>query len=361
MRSPFRALAVGLFAVLPAALAQQIGDPAQQISDPAQQIGDPAQQARDTVQPSGKQAQPASDQMHRQTMAIYGQVSPYLDLPTKKLQHQIDDLDGLKIDEDQAGLDSLLQHISETVSAQMPRIPNLVAREDIALEEEHMQIQGGGRGRGAMVSAATPEMVLRAERRYEFVIRRRPSGDLQIFEESRKEIGTSKDPILPPQGTGFSGLWMLFVPGVLEEQRFRYLGTQRIHGRQTAVIAFTQVPGRVKIPGVIRGMAGDVPMLQQGLVWVDEETSRILRIRTDLLTPLPQINTTRLTSTVEYSEVHLPGLDEKLWLPRRVELLWTMNARNGGEIHRYSNYRLYKANVRIITDTMGTAPVDDPP
>jgi len=356
MRWSFRVLAVGLFAVLPAALAQQIGDPAQQMSDQAQQ-------ARDTVQPSGEQAQPASDQMHRQTMAIYGQVSPYLDLPTKKLQHQIDDLDGLKIDEDQGELDSLLQHISETVSAQMPRIPNLVAREDIALEEEHMQIQGGGggRGRGAMVSAATPEMVLRAERRYEFVIRRRPSGDLQIFEESRKEIGTSKDPIMPPQGTGFSGLWMLFVPGVLEEQRFRYLGTQRIHGRQTAVIAFTQVPERVKIPGVIRGMVGDVPMLQQGLVWVDEETSRILRIRTDLLTPLPQINTTRLTSTVEYSEVHLPGLDEKLWLPRRVELLWTMNARNGGEIHRYSNYRLYRANVRIITDTTGTAPIDDVP
>lgn len=342
MRFPSRVLAVGLFAVLPAALAQQAGDTAQQVSDPAQE---------------------GSDQIHRQTIGIYGQASPYLDLPSKKLQHKIDDLDGLKIDEDQAGLDSLLQHISETVSAQMPRIPNLVAREDIALEEEHMQVQGGGggRGRGPVVSTATPEMVLRAERRYEFVIRRRPSGDVQIFEESRKEMGTSKDPIMPPQATGFSGLWMLFVPGVVEEQRFRYLGTQRIHGRQTTVIAFTQVPERVKVPGVIRGMDGDVPMLQQGLVWVDEETSRILRIRTDLLMPLPQINTTRLTSTVEYSEVRLPGLDEKLWLPRRVELLWTMNARNGGEIHRYSNYRLYKANVRIITDTTGAAPTDDTP
>ena len=342
MRFPFRVLAVGLFAVLPAA---------------------PAQQASGTVQQTSDQAQQESDQIHRQTIAIYGQVSPYLDLPIKKLQHQIDDLDGLKIDEDQAGLDSLLEHISETVSAQMPRIPNLVAREDIALEEEQMQIQGGGGGRGrwVAVSGSTPQMVVRAERRYEFVIRRRPSGDVQIFEESRKELGTSKDPIMPPQGTGFSGLWMLFVPGVVEEQRFRYLGTQKIRGRQTAVVAFTQVPERVKVPGVIRGMDGDVPMLQQGLVWVDEETSRILRIRTDLLTPLPQINTTRLTSTVEYSEVRLPGLDEKLWLPHRVELLWTMNARNGGEIHRYSSYRLYKANVRIITDTTGNPSVDDTP
>ncbi|MGO4209415.1 hypothetical protein AB4Y89_18805 [Terriglobus sp. 2YAB30_2] len=346
MRFPFRVLAVGLFAVSPAAFAQQMSDPAEQAGDTVQHISD---QAR--------------DQIHRQTIAIYGQVSPYLDLPIKRLQHQIDDLDGLKIDEDQTGLDSLLQHISETVSAQMPRIPNLAAREDIALEEEHIQVQGGGggRGRGPVVSVASPEMVLKAERRYEFVIRRRPSGDLQIFEESRKELGTSKDPIMPPQATGFSGLWMLFVPGVIEEQRFRYLGTQKIHGRQTSVVAFTQVPERVKVPGVIRSMDGDVPMLQQGLVWVDEDTSRILRIRTDLLTPLPQINTTRLTSTVEYAEVHLSGLDEKLWLPRRVELLWTMNARNGGEIHRYSNYRLYKANVRIITDTTGTSPIDDVP
>ncbi|QEE26942.1 hypothetical protein FTW19_02330 [Terriglobus albidus] len=336
MRFPFRVLAVGLFAVLPAALAEQAGEAVQQISDQA-----------------------------RQAIAIYGPAKPYLDLPVKKLQHQIDDLDGLKIDEDQTQLDALLQHVSETVSAQMPRIPNLAAHEDIALEEERIQVQGGGggggRGRGPVVSVASPEMVLRAERRYEFVIRRRPSGNIQIFEESRKELGTSKDPIMPPQATGFSGLWMLFVPGVVEEQRFRYLGTQKVHGRQTAVVAFTQVPERVKVPGVIRGMDGDVPMLQQGLVWVDEQTSRILRIRTDLLTPLPQINTTRLTSTVEYTEVHLPGLDEKLWLPRRVELLWTMNSRNGGEIHRYSNYRLYKANVRIITDTTGNPSVDDAP
>ena len=340
MRFPFPVLAVGLFAVLPVALAEQAGDTVQ-ISNQAEQV---------------------SDQIHRQAIAIYGPAKPYLDLPVKRLQHQIDDLDGLKVDEDQTELDALLQHVSETVSAQMPRIPNLAAREDIALEEERMQLQssGGGRGRGPMVSA-TPEMVLRAERRYEFVIRRRPSGDLQIFEESRKELGTSKDPIVPPQATGFSGLWMLFVPGVVEEQRFRYLGTQKVHGRQTAVIAFTQVPERVKVPGVVRSIDGDIPMLQQGVVWVDEETSRILRIRTDLLTPLPQINTTRLTSTVEYSEVHLPGLDEKLWLPHRVELLWTMNARNGGEIHRYSNYRLYKANVRIITDTTGNPSIHDAP
>jgi len=335
MRFPSRVLAIGLCAVLPVAPAQEAGDTGES----------------------------RSGQIHRETIAIYGQASPYLDLPIKKLQHQIDDLDGLKSDEDQSGLDSLLQHISEAVSAQMPRIPNLVAREEIALEEENMRIQGGGggRGRGPMVSTVTPEMVLRAERRYEFVIRRRPSGNIQIFEESRKELGTSKDPIMPPQGTGFSGLWMLFVPGVVEEQRFRYLGTQKVHGRQTEVVAFTQVPERVKVPGVIRGADGDVPMLQQGLVWVDEETSRILRIRTDLLMPLPQINTTRLTSTVEYSEVHLPGLEERLWLPRRVELLWTMNARNGGEIHRYSNYRLYKADVRIITDTTGNPSTDDTP
>ena len=269
----------------------------------------------------------------------------------------------MKIDEDQASLDSLLQRMGETVSAQLPRIPNLVAHEDIALEEERMQVQGGGggRGRGPVLSATSPEMVLKAERRYEFVIRRKPSDDLQVFEESRKEMGTSKDPILPPQATGFSGLWILFTPGILEEQRFRYLGTQKIHGRQAAVVAFAQVPERVKIPGLIRSADGDVPMLHQGIVWVDEETSRILRIRTDLLTPLPQISTTRLTSTVEYSEIRLPGLEERLWLPRRVELLWTMNARNGGEIHRYSNYRLYKANVRIITDITGNPSTDDAP
>lgn len=289
------------------------------------------------------------DRLHADAMAMYGGAKPYIDDPLPKLRREIDELGGLKMDEDQDELPEILERVSETVTTQLPRVPNLVAREDIVMKvEQNLMRPTSGRGGGSTMNDR--QMVIISERRYEFLIRRIiGDGNVVFFKESRKEIQTEKGPAIPPQATGFSDLWMMFLPGTINEQRFRLLGTQKVHGHQTDVIAFAQLPEKVLVPARISARDGSfVPMLYQGIVWVDEDTGQILQIRIDLLAPLPMIQTDKLVSTVEFMEVTLPGLEDKLWLPRKVELQWNMYGQNAGEIHRYSNYRLYKAKVRII-------------
>jgi hypothetical protein len=62
---------------------------------------------------------------------------------------------------------------------------------------------------------------------------------------------------------------------------------------------------------------------------------------------LPGLNLKRLTSTIGYTQVHIPELDEPLWLPQEVEVLWETNGEENGELHRYSKYQLFRATIKL--------------
>ncbi|WP_263410943.1 hypothetical protein [Terriglobus tenax] len=308
------------------------------------------------VAPRAQQAaDPPASALHEQAVRLFSEAKPYIDLPLQKLEHQVEELHGLKADEDQEKLEDVLESASAAVLQQLPRVPNLVAREDVAFETEQSQmVRGAGfgrRGGGGVYGVGDRQLAVIRENSYEFVIRRQKDDEgIPVLQESRRDPRTEKEPEGQqlPQALGFSQLWMLFTREELHHQRYRYLGTQKVHGQVTNVLAFAQVPERVSNPGVIQTTQGPVPMLQQGIVWIDEQTGQILRIRTDLLAPVPQIQAESISSTVEFSAVRLPGLEELLWLPKHVDLTWTIQGQYGGEIHRYSRYRLYKAKIRIL-------------
>jgi hypothetical protein len=91
-----------------------------------------------------------------------------------------------------------------------------------------------------------------------------------------------------------------------------------------------------------------MPLLYQGVAWIDQESYKIVRIGTDLLAPLPNIKLLQATSTVNFSVVEIPKFTESLWLPKSVELTWDLGGNRLGELHRYSKYRLFAATSRII-------------
>jgi hypothetical protein len=140
----------------------------------------------------------------------------------------------------------------------------------------------------------------------------------------------------------------MFVPSNQGESSFRYLGTQKVEKRPTYVVAFAQDPKLVKVPGVIEVESGRVPLLYQGVLWIDQETYKIVRMRTDVLAPLSAIKLWQATSTVEFSEVTIPTFDARLWLPKTVEITWDLGGTRLGELHKYSNYRLFAATSRIV-------------
>jgi len=141
---------------------------------------------------------------------------------------------------------------------------------------------------------------------------------------------------------------VLFHPGNLVESRFRFLGHQRMDGHATLVLAFAQIPDKVKFPGQVDFGGTSIPVLFQGIAWIDESDFRIVRLRKDLLAPRPDIYLRTLTSEVRFSEVRLPETADPLWLPQEATITWDFKRQVVQQLHQYSGFHLYRSKTKIV-------------
>ncbi len=290
-----------------------------------------------------------------EAVSLYADAKPYKNDALPELKLKVAKLSGAKAETSPVELPTMLTKVGEVIVAQMPRVPNLIAQEDIAQEAVNTTRMSSGGARGiypassvAMSPSSPDALVPQTWRRFEYLILAKHLDDGgTVFDESRKDL-EKKDRAAAPRGVGFGSLWLMFVPANQGESSFRYLGTQKVEKRPTYVVAFAQDPKLVKAPGFIEVESGRVPLLYQGVIWIDQETYRIVRMRTDVLAPLPTIKLWQATSTVEFSEVTIPTFDARLWLPKTVEITWDLNGTRLGELHKYSNYRLFAATSRIV-------------
>ena len=119
-------------------------------------------------------------------------------------------------------------------------------------------------------------------------------------------------------------------------------------GRRTLVMAFAQKPGSVRLPGEVRYKDGSLPLYYQGIAWIDDSDFRIVRLRTDLLSPVPDVSLNQLTAEVQFAEVQVAGFGSPLWLPHDVQVTSLINGHTFQDKHRYSNYRSFQAHSRIL-------------
>jgi hypothetical protein len=293
-------------------------------------------------------------------MQQYVKTAPYVDLPLPDLKKAIRDLNGIKPDRTPGQSELILKKTGEAITLQLPRVPNLICREDVADEAPPKQESSDGMSQAAAktvgvlpgrgVITQTPptgkRLVLGDWHHFEYIIHtnKEPDGTTML-EESRTGKGGSATP--DPKGIGFAPLWLIFAAGNRSESNFHYLGTQKVEGHATYVITFAQRPGQVRKPSLLATATDTIPLLYQGIAWIDAQDFQILRLRTDLLAPLPEVNLKRVTSTIEYTQVHIPELAEPLWLPKEVEVLWETNGEEDGELHRYSKYQLFRATIKL--------------
>src|SRR5208337_3679007 len=107
--------------------------------------------------------------------------------------------------------------------------------------------------------------------------------------------------------SGFASAALVFHPRYQSQADFRYLGRQRVNGRDAYVIAFAQLPTKAKLNGAFKHGQTSVTTFSQGLAWIDSQSYQITHLRTDLLKPLPEINLERETTEIAFSEVHFKG------------------------------------------------------
>jgi hypothetical protein len=297
-----------------------------------------------------------------QTMSMpeYAKTAPYVDLPLPQLKKSIRELNGIKPDDAPGQLELILAKTGAAIGLQLPRVPNLICREDVADEAPpKLESSDGmssmsakvvglipGRGMLTQTPPTTKRLVHGDWHHFEYIIHANKEADgTTTLVESRTGKGGGAAP--DPKGIGFAPLWLIFAAGNRSESDFHYLGTQKVEGHATYVITFAQRPGQVRRPSLLATATDTIPLLYQGIAWIDARDFQILRLRTDLLAPLPQLGLNLVTSTIEYAQVRIPDLAEPLWLPQQVEVLWQTNGQEDGEIHRYSRYQLFRATIKL--------------
>jgi hypothetical protein len=297
------------------------------------------------------------------------QAPSYVDEPIDQLKKMVPGLSGIRIESDSNARTgtpavparektiSILNRTSAVIADLLHRMPNLIAREDVkeptdtVMENDMPKPRGGG-------WIASPQQGIPITHfktsvyTYRIVHKQTPAGGDTVDEfrtnAHDQPIGDSAHNAERPLSVGFATTWLFFLPGNLLESRFRYLGMQKIGNRETYVLAFAQNPVHNGVRVVIESSYGPCSTSIQGVAWIDQSTFQMVRMQTDLLTPLPGIQVNQLRSILEYGAVRIRALDITLWLPAEVDTQWQTEYRAGGETHLYSHYRLFQSTARIL-------------
>ena len=234
----------------------------------------------------------------------------------------------LELAADQSELQAHLAKVGRTVDAFFRAFPNTASKEEVVREKV-------GADRRVLESA---------RQTFHYSAFHNKSG---IWEEVRTDTRGGPiqyDPMREPSfmNSGFVTIGSFFRPAHQRACRFRYLGRQ-IEEPRALVIAFAQRPGMADILGLFQapGMASPTLTLYQGLAWVDPESFQIIRMRTDLLAPRPDVLLSRQTTQVRFGPVRFSSTPQVFWLPSEVvvETLW--NGQTFRNRHRYSDYAVF--------------------
>lgn len=289
------------------------------------------------------------DNLKTRETSLYANAHSYVDEPLPELKKTVHELAKLQPAPGDEELPGLLQKVGTTADDLLRRVPDLISDETVS-QSQYTLSQGsipGCVGSGCYLPGSNTVI----DNKFNYLILSHPAKDSrQLLQEYR--TGTNGKPVRQgvetPNFQGFVVAWIIFSSPNQVESRFRYLGQQQIDGHKTFVIGFRQIPGSVESPGVIVDGAESVPMLLQGIAWIDKDNFRIVRLRTDLLASIPELRMQKQTANILFSSIHISGMDSDLWLPTTVRMEMDARGQYIQEQHKYSNYRLYRSRTRII-------------
>ncbi len=305
----------------------------------------------------------------------------YMDDSFAQLKKEVPNLHGLQFVDDPTSLESqtILSQMSAAISAMLPKVPHLVAKEELSQVVLQLPYSvgaatqgmttGGRRGAGVPTYSNNERGVEGEELQrvmhtmlsgpgnhivFSYRIQSDPDPKygtlLNEYRYTTKNEPVDVKSVAPgnPHGIGFSNSWLLFEPSTMKESRFRFLGRQRVGKRETYVVAFAQKPEQVVVPARISMAEGSCKYFTQGVVWIDQSLFQIVRLQTDLLSPLPDIHLKQLRSELQFTEVRIKERELSLWLPNEVSILWETQTVAAAEVHHYSNYRLFTGTGRLL-------------
>ena len=250
--------------------------------------------------------------------------------PLDYLTQMTPELQGLEPATDQKPLETILAAVGKNVRDLFQNFPNTSSKEEIHQEKL---------GRKNKV-----EDTLDSKAQYLCLI---PEGAWgPVFEEYRANrmgaLGQGKG---LNEGfmltSGFASASFQFHPIYQPQNTYRLRGRQKIHNCNAYVVAFAQQPAKARLLGNFKSGKTTTTTFTQGLAWIDPDTYQILRMRSDLLMPAPEVRLDRETTEIDYGQVRFSRGSEGFWLPREVTVTVAWNGKHMRNSHHYSNFKVF--------------------
>lgn len=261
----------------------------------------------------------------------YGNAQPMVAWPLKKILHEIPEIKGLKPSSDQSLLAPVMARASARLTAFWQDFENTSSLETIEVSRQR-------------INPPTDD-VDRAVQQFRYLMLTDPQNPQRIMEYRTDLQGHARSAQPGTAGfletSGFASLPLLFGAQDQQLSDFRDLGSQSVHGRNCEVICFAQhvVPSAALSRWSIG--RGTVPVLLQGVGWIDAASGQIVEIRTDLLAPQPGVGLRRATTIATFEPIQFRNAAGTVWLPSEVTVTVDLDNHTFVNRHRYSDYQRF--------------------
>ncbi len=160
-------------------------------------------------------------------------------------------------------------------------------------------------------------------------------------DEDRFERLTRADSPDGISSSGFAALALIFHPSMRPDFDMACEGLGRWQGRATWLVHFKQRADRVPRMVDFKLNGNIYPVRLKGRAWIAADTFEIVRIESELISPIPEIRLRCQQQVVEYGPVQFPRRKLELWLPTRAEIYLDYRNHRYYRSHTYDHYMLF--------------------
>ncbi len=167
------------------------------------------------------------------------------------------------------------------------------------------------------------------------------------YRTQQYDLETGRDAFVD---TGFAALTLVFHPAMRDDFQIRCEGLGSWNGSPAWLIHFQQREDRPKRMQTFLVNSVAYPVMLKGRAWISADTFQVMRIESELVHPLPQIQLVVEHEIAEYAPASFPRRQVELWLPKTAEVYLGFR---GGRYHRkhsFDHYMLFSVDTEQRVD-----------
>ena len=143
--------------------------------------------------------------------------------------------------------------------------------------------------------------------------------------------------------SGLPALVLIFHPYYAANYEMTCKGLARLNGRLAWQVHFRQRPDKPNELKTyqfgINGASYSVGL--KGRAWISADSYQIVRMETDLVASMPEIQLLAEHTAIEYGPVKFHEINATLWLPQSAEVYFAWRGRQVHRVHSFDDYLLF--------------------